>query len=99
MTKKMKQPTATTLVLEALIRADDFRTSRQLQAELQLDTNHVSAALCHLAKHKAVEFVEADSSLWWFATPETDTRSRVVDERAPEDRPRKPRRLRRLRVN
>lgn len=94
---KRTETTATTLVMEALVRADDFRTGRQLQEELRLSGNRVSAALYHLLKHRAVEFVEADRTLWWFATPTSDTRSRVVEEKAPETRPRRPRRRKLLR--
>lgn len=94
---RRKEITATTRVLEALVRADDFCTARQLQQELALDCNHVSAALHHLRKYKAVDCLEGEigggyGTLWWFATPERDCRSRVVHERTPEPRPRKPRR-------
>lgn len=89
-----KQTTSTTLVLEALIRADDFHTGRQLKEKLGLDVNHVSAALYHLRKYRAVDFVETEKTLWWFATPADDLRSRVVYERAPEIKPRTPRRRR-----
>lgn len=91
---KMKERTATTLVMDALLRADDFRTGRQLMDELKLDTNHVSAALCHLRKYSAVDCVEGEDALWWFATPENDQRTKVLRERTPESRPRKPRRKR-----
>lgn len=89
---KRKEPTSTSLVLELLIRADDFRTSRQIQGELGLDVNHVAAALCHLRKHQAVDCIEQPDALWWYATPQNDTRTRTHAERTPEARPRRPRR-------
>lgn len=94
MNRRRKEETSTSRVLRTLCQADDFRTSRQLQDETGLDVNHVSAALHHLRKHQAVDLVEAEDNLWWFATPTTDTRCRVVEERTPELNPRRPRRRR-----
>lgn len=99
MTGRRSAPTWTTLVLEALVRADDLMTAEQLRlalwaAGLKATSNRVSAALHHLHGHKAVDFVEADAHLWWFATPEDDTRLRVIQEKAPEFRPRRRRRKR-----
>lgn len=88
MTGRLKETTATSLVLGALVRADDFRTGRQLVEETGQSPARVSAALYSLLKHKAVELVEAPDNLWWFATPESDTRVRVVEERTPESAPR-----------
>lgn len=87
-------PTSTSVIERTLRAADDFRTSRQLQLETMLDVNHVSAALYHLRKYKAVDCLEENGTLWWFATPDTDTRTRVVDERHPEAKARKSRRIR-----
>lgn len=89
---RFKETTSTTRVMEALIRADDFRTGRQLQEELGLDCSHVSAALYHFRKYHAADCIEQPDALWWFATPEDDRRCRVVEERTPESRPRRPRR-------
>lgn len=90
--KRLKETTSTTRVFEALRAADDFCTGRHLQVVLSLDSNHVSAALYHLRKYHAADYIEQPDALWWFATPESDLRCRVVDERTPESRPRKPRR-------
>jgi hypothetical protein len=90
--KRFKETTSTCRVMDALVRADDFMTSRQLQAALGLNCNRVSAALFHLRKYKAAEAMEADGTLWWFATPDADTRTRVVEERTPECRRRNRRR-------
>lgn len=96
--KRNTETTATFLVLDALKRADDFRTGRQLMDETRLSTNRVSAALYHLLKYKAVEFIESERKLWWFATPTSDTRSKTVDERVMESKPRKVRRSRAKKV-
>lgn len=88
-------PTWTSLTLAALVRADDFRTAAQLRVEIGASSTQLSAALIHLRRRKAVDFVEAGDALWWFATPETDDRSCKRDERTPESRPRRPRKPRR----
>lgn len=94
--KRNTETTATFLVLDALKRADDFRTVAQLQSETGKSYNRVQAALHHLRVHKAVDFVEAERKLWWFATPTSDTRSRTVDERFMEDKPRKSRKTKKV---
>lgn len=98
MTKpKNPKPTWVCLVFNALVAADDFVPLGQLIAMTKGHQNQITAALHHLQEHKAVEaVVGANKRLYWFATPESDTRSKRVDERTPEDRPR---RVRRTRVN
>lgn len=91
---KHKEITHTTRVLEALIRADDFRTTRQLKALTGGDYNQIGAALSHLKKHRAADCLTCEGELWWFATPESDDRSRHVDERVLESVPRRTRRKR-----
>lgn len=92
---KLKQTTATTLVLE-LLRADErlFLSARQIREKLpQLNGNQISAALYSLKDYDAVDFVaENDETLFWFARPpEDDKRYRIVEERTPESKPRKTR--------
>lgn len=89
--KKRTEPTAVSIVFDALIRADDFLTGRHLQKMTNLSSNRVSAALYNLLKYKAANYIEAEKKLWWYPTPETDTRSRVIPEKVPETKPRKPR--------
>lgn len=72
--------------------ADDFLTLRMLVAKTGMTTNQVSASLSHLRSYHVVDVIETEGGLWWFLTPDTDTRSRVVEERTPEDSPRRPRR-------
>lgn len=90
--KKQKEPTSTALVYETLVKADDFMTVRQLMAVNDLSNNRVTAALYLLRKYKAADFVVEDGArLFWFATPDTDQRTRTVKERTPEVKPRKQR--------
>lgn len=88
-------PTKTSLVYDVLKRCDDFITVAQLRERLATDCtiNQIAASLSHLSKHKAVGSLPDDHGhLWWYATPETDTRSKEVETRTPEDKPRKMRR-------
>lgn len=91
MAAKLKETTSVCRVFERLCQLDDFRTARQLQSELALDSTHVSSALHHLRQHKAVECLADAGQLWWYATPATDTRLRHHDERCPETKPRRSR--------
>ncbi len=90
---KRKAPTSTSIVEAAMIAADDFITSKQLQAITALDSNHVSAALHLFKKYSAADCLEEGGTLWWYLTPATDRRSFKIDERSPEARPRRTRRL------
>lgn len=90
--RRHKEPTSTGIVYRALCAADDFRTLRQLIRECGLSCNRVSAALHHLRARRAVDVMDVEGQLWWFATPDTDNRSSTVDERTPETHPRRPRR-------
>jgi hypothetical protein len=86
-----KEPTATTLVLTALRAVDDFMDRRMLRVALPgVKHDQIGAALIHLRKHHAVDVViEHDGVGWWYAAaPANDNRSRVVDLRTPETRPR-----------
>lgn len=89
---KKKEPTKTSLVWEALLLLDDFVTASQLVALVdEVSANQVSASLHMLREYRAVECMESDGSLWWYATPENDTRQHQVEMRTPEDRPRRTR--------
>lgn len=84
----MKEPTNTTLVLNYLIESNDYITAREVMQQLRLSSNRTTAALHHLYKYRAVDFIEVKGRLWWFATPQTDARSRRVDLRRLEEKPR-----------
>jgi hypothetical protein len=78
-------------VLQRLTEADDFLSALQLSSDLRQPYNRVHAALWHLRRRHAVEAMEVSGHLYWFATPADDDRSRTVDERCPESKPRKTR--------
>lgn len=84
-TRNPKAPTWTSLVEEALRKADDFMGAEALRAATGANPRQLSAALHHLRQRRAVDSVESSCRLWWFATPELDNRARVVEERRPED--------------
>jgi hypothetical protein len=97
--KRYRETTTTTLVLEALRRADDFRTVRQLMAETQRSSNRVTAALHSLRKYGAVDCLASDGILYWYAQPpQNDTRMSTRDEYTPESKPRKVRKPRAKKV-
>lgn len=88
---KQKEPTWTALVLATLRAQEDFLDIRMLMAHTGGSYNQVNAACHHLRSKRAVDVVvEKDGHGWWFALPEEqDTRSKRVDERTPETKPRK----------
>jgi hypothetical protein len=94
--KKHKEPTAVSLVFAALVRADDFRTAQQVQAESGVNSRRVNSSLHMLRTYKAAQCMESDGQLWWYATPQDDTRMKTFDERTPEVKPRKSRKKRAL---
>lgn len=68
-------------MLELLQAADDFMTLHQVAEALQMTTRRASSALHNLYLAHAIDVVEAPDTLWWFATPEEDRRTRVPRER------------------
>lgn len=92
--RRFKVPCRRHVVLEALVAADDFMTAAQISERTGITARDATSALHNLRYCKAVEFVEAEGRLWWFATPASDTRTKHFEERAPETRPRAKRRRR-----
>lgn len=90
-TKRYREPTCTSLVLEALRMRDNFMDYADLVETTGCTPNQVSAACYDLRKYRAVDVVvEKDGKPWWFAfPPESDTRYRPPAERTPESKPRK----------
>lgn len=78
--RKNVKPTTTSLVWNELNRTGDFHDVHQLSAATGRNANQVSAALHHFRVHKAVDSVVSEDRLWWFATPESDDRTRQLDE-------------------
>ena len=91
----VKRPTWTHLVTEALRTADDFLSMEALKAATGGNTGQVTAALFHLQKCRVVDSVGGPEGLFWFYRGE-DIRSRELDERVPEDKPRRQRRTRKV---
>lgn len=89
--KRLTVETTTSVVLRTLIECDDFRTCKQLSLLTGRTFNQCSAALHHLRNVHAVDCVEQPGNLWWFATPQNDTRLKPLAEVAADiKRPRKP---------
>ena len=86
-----KQPTCTSLVLEALVGSDDFLNNRKLMEATGCNIGQVSASTHHLRKRHAIDcVVEPDGVAWWYALPpESDNRMYHHDERTPETKPRR----------
>lgn len=92
MNRPPKCPTWTTLVVEALGHADDFLGLPELQAKTGGSANQLTAALYWLKACHRVDSVVSNGRLYWFLLPEIeDQRSRHLDQRTPESRPRRPR--------
>jgi len=89
--KASKRPTWTHLVEEALRTADDFLPAKALAAATRGSVNQVNAALHHLQSYRVVDCVASPDGLHWFFRGE-DSRRRSLEERAPEEKARKPRR-------
>lgn len=79
------KPTWTSLVMEYLQKADDFMTTDSIRKAVGGDFNQINAALSHLRKNRAVDFMVDRNVTYWFATPGEDQRSKTLDQRRPED--------------
>lgn len=72
-TREVK-PTTTHLVLNHLMKLDDFAGVPQLVTATERSANQVSAALYWLQKAGVVDSVMSQDRLWWFATHGQDLR-------------------------
>lgn len=85
MAHKVKSPTKTSLVLEAL--RSEILTEQQLRTKLpQCNANQICAALVHLKKRHAIGFLADEVTTLYYATPEADDRTKVVLERVEEEK-------------
>lgn len=88
MTFRPKETSTTTLVLEHLKRVDDFQNLDQIcdtvrvSVDKALCRHKIQTALVHLRRFRAIDSMESDGRLWFFATPDTDMRTYTVDEHA-----------------
>lgn len=83
--------TWTSVTEDTLRIMDDFLSMQQIVALTGGASNQISAALYSLKMYLVVDCVISEGQLFWFLTG-LDTRVRVVEERTPEDKPRKTRR-------
>lgn len=75
MAAKQTRPTDVSVVLAYLVGLDDFASKAMMLEATRLPDNRLRPAIYHLAKHKAIDCVVVNTNeLWWFATPERDTR-------------------------
>lgn len=82
--KADRRPTWTHLTAEALRAADDFMSTEQLLHAVGATLNQLTATLFHLQRATVVDAVEVNGKPYWFLTG-NDRRSRVVEERRPEE--------------
>ena len=82
---KIKIPTWTTLVEEALRAQDDFMDYRMLMKATRGTYSQISAACFSLREYRVIGcLVNPDGVAWWYARPkEDDTRHYHRDEQAP----------------
>lgn len=83
--KNATKPTWTALFLKALQARDDFMTLPQLRTATGANGDQATATLHHLCRRKAVSAMNSDGVLWFYATPESDERTKTLDERVPEE--------------
>ncbi len=89
------KPTWTALVLDALIKADDFMSLEQIMDAVKApDRRLIRVTILWLRRFNAVDSVVVEDKPWWFATPENDTRTKHLDLRIPEENKRAPRKPR-----
>lgn len=96
--RRHREPTTTSLVFAELM-MDDLLTNAELARRTGRTVNQVSAATFSLVAARAIDWLTIDGmTRHFFATPEADVRTRVVNERVPESTPRKQRRRRQERA-
>ena len=80
---KDARPTDVSVVLEYLVKLDDFANKKMILAETKLPANRLRPALAHLQAHHAIDAVIVNQNeLWFFATPGYDDRQ-VIKQTTP----------------
>lgn len=83
--KATQEPTLISRIEEALAKADDFLTAKMIAEQTGIHSSRVLGILNSMRiYYKAFDCIEQDKALWWFATPETDKRTKHVAMRVPE---------------
>ena len=75
-----KKTTCTKLVLDWLVELDDFATRNQIVEGAAVTSSQVTATLHDLKRYKAIDVMDVDGVLWFYATADRDNRSRHCDE-------------------
>lgn len=83
--RKTAVPTYQSRVEGELASAADFLTVEMICRRTGIDREHVFVALHSAFKYRAADFIKENGHTYWFATPSTDTRTKHVAERAPEE--------------
>jgi hypothetical protein len=92
--KKIKQTTHCKLVYDALRSGEqDFYTIKELVKTTGSSYHQVTVSLSNLRHYRAADVVIQMGIGYWFETHETDQRNWTHDERTPESKRRKPRKL------
>lgn len=90
--RREKRPCITLVILGLMRELDDFVTIQDLMGLTTYSRHQVHASLSHFMKYRIAERVESNGKVYFYLT-HRDTRSRVVEERAVEDKPRHRRRV------
>lgn len=87
---KSREETHTVKIERALRSGPEFQTVEMLKKATGESHHNATSSLWWLRRCRVVDVViEVDGVGWWFALPpEDDLRSRIVEERKPETRPR-----------
>lgn len=78
MTFRPRDPPKSAQVLEYLTAADDFCSTEQIAGHLPITKQQVQCSLHYLYHRKAVNCMPSDGRLYWYATPDTDDRSKTL---------------------
>ena len=85
MRNQAKEPTFTSIIEGWLAKQDDFRTVKEIMEGTGVNQNRVCATLSHGKKYKAIDFMVDNGVTYWFSTPDTDMRTKHVEEKVREE--------------
>lgn len=83
--RKQARPTHVALTERALKEGDDFLTVWNLRDRTKLEGQKILVSLHHLFEHRAAAMLVDQGVTYWYGTPETDNRVKVILERKPEE--------------
>lgn len=87
MSGRRTHPTYSSQVIELLVAADDALRCVDIAQRLGLSTRLISGVLHTLYRYRVLDIIEGRDDIWWYATPENDTRTRVRKEVAEFSKP------------